>query len=179
MDEKKARFLPFHAINEFMLDEYRNQVLQIALSGQPRPALTALIKRFVQVPGFRNSTQAPLALKVRGLAKAFQTNPEVAAQVLLAWADAHGELCDQVADVLHERGWEFLPSEADRTKLPGFLTVWPKDETFETLIAAYRQKYPDATVHDYDISLMAVWLSGRLPVDVQDQPEIDAQDEAA
>lgn len=174
MDEKKARFLPFHAINEFMLDEYRNQVLQIALSGQPRPALTALIKRFVQVPGFRNSTQAPLALKVRGLVKPFQTNAEVTAQVLLAWADAHGELCDQVADLLRERGWEFLPPEADRTKLPGFLTVWPKDETFETLIAAYRQKYPDSAAHDYDISLMAVWLAGRLPVDVEGEQAQEA-----
>ncbi len=167
MDEKKVRFLPFHAINEFMLDEYRQQVIQIALGGDMRPALTTLIKRFVQVPGFRNSAQAPLALKVRGLAKVFQTNADVVAQVLSAWADANHELRGQMVDLLTERKWEFLPPEADRTRLPGFLTVWPKEETFETLIAAYRQKYPDASAHEYDISLMAVWLGGRLPVDTE------------
>ena len=31
MADKKARFFPFHAINEFMTPEYRQEVLQVVL----------------------------------------------------------------------------------------------------------------------------------------------------
>jgi hypothetical protein len=68
-----------------------------------------------------------------------------------------------VYDLLVARGWELLPPEADRTVLPGFLTKWPKGETFEVLNEVFLKMYPGTQASDDDISLMVVWLSGRLP----------------
>ena len=56
-----------------------------------------------------------------------------------------------------------LPVEADRTQLPGFIPSFPKEEDFEKLILAFKEKYPAIEASDDDISLMIVWVSGRLP----------------
>jgi hypothetical protein len=65
--------------------------------------------------------------------------------------------------------WGILPLEADRTKLPGFLIYWPKGETFEVLYQSFSEKYPEAQVSLDEASLMAVWLSLRLPVNLVDE----------
>jgi hypothetical protein len=65
--------------------------------------------------------------------------------------------------MLQNRKWELLPMEADRTRLPGFITVWPKGEDFEALNQAYAEAHPDAPAESNDIALMVVWLSARLP----------------
>ncbi len=180
MNDKKIQFLPFHAINEFMLTEFRQEVLHCALAGVEqlssgrRGALNGMVKRYVKVPGFRNGALAPLPLKVRGLVDAFGRDPQFTAQVLAAWCELHPLLAQQVYDLLKERGWEVLPVDADRTKLPGFLTTWPKADEFEALHAAFRQAHPDATDSDNNISLMAVWLGGRLPVDLVESPAAEA-----
>ena len=173
MSDNKVKYLPFHAINEFMLDDYRYEVIQTVLtrfdqleSGR-RGALASLVKKLVQVPGFRNSLQAPVGVKARTSVKPFQSSADYAANIVAAWCELHPDLRQQVYDLLQSRGWEVLPADADRVKLPGYLTTWPKDETFDVINQAFREKFPDAGVKDYDISLMVVWLSGRLPLDVE------------
>ncbi len=169
MNDKKIAFLPFHAINEFMLDDYRQQVITFVLaSRQSLPAetsrrLTSLIQKHVTVPGFRNANKAPVAVQRKPAIKAFQKSPQFAAGVLAAWAELHPELRQQTYNLLTARGWELLPPDADRTRLPGFMTVWPAGEHFETLVTAFREAYPDSDVGEDDISLMTVWLGGRLP----------------
>jgi hypothetical protein len=128
-----------------------------------RVAIDQHTKRVVRVPGFRNSLKAPAQLKARPMAEAFEKNPELVAVVLAAWAEVQTELRTMVYDLLVARGWELLPAEADRTVLPGFLTKWPKGETFEVLNEAFREMYPGTEASDNDVSLMVVWLSGRLP----------------
>lgn len=173
MDDKKVKFLPFHAINEFMLDDYRTEVIQTVfahqqdLSADRRAALTRLVNKLVSVPGFRNSAQAPALVKARSSAKPFQISADYAANIVAGWCELHPELQQQVYDLLIARGWEVLPTDADRVKLPGFLTTWPKDETFEVITKAFAETYPDAAAKEYDISLMVVWLSGRLPMDTE------------
>ena len=93
----------------------------------------------------------------------------MAAAILSAWAEAHTGLRSQTHELLAARGWEVLPPEADRTQLPGFVPTWPKDEDFEKLTVAFKEKYPDTEASDDDISLMIVWVSGRLPF--QSPPE--------
>jgi len=185
MSDKKVQFFQFHAINEFMLPDYRQQVLNLVfsrsdeLTADRRNALNNQVKRHVSVPGFRNSTQAPAAVKARASVKAFEKSPELAAQVLSAWYELHPDLRQKVYDLLVERGWTLLPVEADRAKLPGFMVTWPKQDEFEVLNTAFHEKHPDFPVENNDISLMAVWLSGRLPYQLVEPGEEASEDDDA
>ncbi|GAB4521244.1 MAG: hypothetical protein Fur0018_01540 [Anaerolineales bacterium] len=183
---EKTAFLPFHAINEFMLDEYRRQVVLASLmaleSGHVLPAdlgrkLAALTKKHLSVPGFRDARKAPVRMRLQPAIKVFQKSPEFAAGILAAWAESLPELRRQVYDLLTGRGWELLPPEADRTVLPGFLTVWPAGEHFEVIAAAFREAYPQSETSDDDISLMTVWLGGRLPYEQAREADSPSGDE--
>ena len=174
-EEKKVAFLPFHAVNEFMVDDYRLRVVRSALQSLPnlpetlRDPIDQLTRQIVRVPGFRNSLKAPAQLKARPMAEAFEKNPELVAAILAAWAETQIELRIKVFDLLKARGWEVLPPDADRTVLPGFLTRWPKGETFEVLNEAFEAMYPGTEASSDDVSLMVVWLSGRLPYQFEDE----------
>jgi hypothetical protein len=166
---KQAKFLPFHAINEFMLTEYRKDVVRTVLSNLSKlpenfqRKINGDIKRYVSVQGFRNSAQAPLPLKINGTILTFEKSADFCGHILAAWSLLNPELRSQVFNLLGERDWEVLPAETDRSVLPGFLTFWPGEENFETLLEAFRTKYPDNNTSDNDISLMIVWMSNRLP----------------
>ncbi len=174
-DKNEVQFVLFHGIDQFMLPEYRHEVLQKVLSRlddlspERKGKIQNLIKRYVRLPGFRNSMQAPLALKVNGSAAAFEKHPDFVAQVLMAWSELDPVLRQQVYDLLVERKWELLPPDADRTRLPGFIAAWPKDENYDVLDAAFKEKYPDNQAHEYDVRLMIVWLGGRLPFDEDEE----------
>ena len=175
MDDKQLQYLPFHAINEFMVPEYRLHVIQSVMTGfdrlpgERRSAINGLVKRYVQVPGFRNSTQAPGPIKSRASASVFERRPEFVAQTLQGWSELYPELRQKVYDFLKERSWEVLPPEADRTRLPGFLTDWPKGETYDILGEAYEAAFPGEAVDENDLRLMIVWVAGRLPYDAEDE----------
>lgn len=172
MDDKKVQFVPFHALNEFMLNDYRLHVIQVVfngfdrLPGERRSALNGMVKRFVQVPGFRNSSQAPAGVKARSSVTVFERHPEFVAQILQGWAELHPELRAMVFDFLKAREWELLPAEADRSKLPGFLPDWPEGQDYDILGEGFKGMYPEAQVDENDLRLMIVWLSGRLPYDM-------------
>ncbi len=174
MDDKQVQFLPFNAINEFMLSDYRQIVIQNVLSsydrlpGERRSALNSIIKKRVQVPGFRNSVQAPALVKARASVSVFERRPEYVAQILQGWSELRPELRQKVYDFLKGREWDLLPPEADRTRLPGFMIVWPEGETYDVLGEAYNQAYPDDEVQENDLRLMIVWLANRLPYDMDE-----------
>jgi hypothetical protein len=193
MSDSKLEFLPFHAINEFMRNDYRNSVIRAVLNALPtlpanrRETIDRLTRKYVKVPGFRNSEKAPTLIKLLPMAKAFEKNSDLVAEVIAAWAENQVELRQQIYDLLKERGWQLLPAdlkleglsldllkewgilplEVDRTRLPGFYTHWPKNENFETLYQAFTDKYPEVDQSIDNVSLMVVWLSLRLPVHVE------------
>jgi hypothetical protein len=175
-DTRKIAYLPFHAINQFMMDDYRRTVIRAAVNAQRTVDsglsgnLDKQVRRHVTIPGFRNSVKAPPALKARHLEEPFEKHPEVVGAVVSVWAAARPELRDQVFQLLSSRAWQVMPADADRSRLPGFLTRWPSGEDFESLVEAFHEMYPELEVEDDDISLMVVWLSGRLPVDTEDEP---------
>jgi hypothetical protein len=179
MTDQAAEFLPFHALNEFMRDDYRHSVVRTALNALPKlpkhfsAPIDNLTKQIVRVPGFRNSLQAPTPMKVGPMADAFQKSPELVAAILAAWAEVHTELRSRVFELLKGRGWEISPPDADRTKLPGFLTHWPKGEDFDALNKVYAEAHPGEEVSADDVSLMVVWLSGRLPYQVEGEDNAD------
>lgn len=171
-NDKQARFIPFHAINEFMLPEYRLKLLQEVfgnfdhLPEGRQTAINRLVKKLAKVAGFRNSTLAPASMKSRAAVSAFERSPELVAQICQAWFELHPDLAGKVVDFLKLRGWEVLPVEADRSVLPGFLTRWPEKDNFVTLDDAFANTYPEDTTHEYDLNMMIVWVSGRLPVEL-------------
>jgi hypothetical protein len=182
--EDSVRFLPFHALNEFMRQDYRLAVVRSTLSALPslpgnlRAPVDKLTKKLVRVPGFRNASQAPTSVRVAPTAATFEKSAELTAAILAAWAEAHPELRQEVFDLLTGRGWELLPLEADRAKLPGFLTRWPKGEDFDVINTAYAEAHPGQEHNTDDVSLMVVWVSGRLPVDTDEGDEAEETAEA-
>ncbi len=167
--QKEISFLPFHAINEFMLDEYRLKVIRVTIEALPelpdhvQSTINKMTRKLVKVQGFRNSSKAPLGIKMRSMEKTFKNNPTFVATILSAWAMINSHLSQQIYELLVHRKWDILPIDAERSKLPGFLTSWPEGESFDTLHEAFFHMYPESQSEKDDISLMIVWLGGRLP----------------
>ncbi len=165
----QQKYLPFHAVNEFMRDDYRLTILQEVLSEQSatpveiRNRIGRMISKGVKIPGFRNSNQAPVAIKVKNSTSLFENSPEFAALVMEAWSNLHTKLKRDMAEVLHDRGWNIPSAEIDHSQLPGFQIDWIKGDTFEVLIGEIKKKNPDLQESDDNISLMAVWIGNRLP----------------
>ena len=179
-NDKKVSFLPFHAINEFMTAEYRLHLIRGVLTLLPsvpdtnRNQVNHLTRKLVIIPGFRNSLKAPLPLRIKPTVDAFEKNQNLAASILAAWADTQAELREKIHMLLQSRNWELLPLDTDRTKLPGFLTFWPGGENIEMLNQAFHEKYPDFNASSDDVSLMVVWISGRLPYQFTDEENVSA-----
>ena len=176
--EKEVSFLPFHAINEFMTNEYKKQVILTTLEALPglstdySAPINKTIKKSVKVPGFRNSLAAPLSLKVKPVIDVFEKDPTFVAATINAWSEINSTLRGQVYKLLVARQWDLLPIETNRVKMPGFLTIWPGGEDFETLNNAYSEMFPEPPFGSDDVSLMIVWLSNRLPYQIDDAEEI-------
>jgi len=181
MDDNKIPYVPFHAINQFMVDDFRHEVIQSVfnglnnLEGGKRGAYQNLIKNAVKIPGFRNSAMAPTLVKIKGGISAFEKSPVFVAQTLSCWADLHSDLRQKVYDLLVKRGWEILPAEADRAKLPGFLTKWHPTDHYDVINQAFNETYPGDPASENDVRLMTVWLSDRLPYDAVDEEDGDAE----
>lgn len=178
--KKQAQFLPWSAINAFMLSEFQVEVINDvlgnydSLSSEQRTGLNQQIKRNVKLNGFRNPLAAPLSIRVRGSVDVFEKNAHFAFLVLSSWCDLHRVLRDAVYQMLTDRGWLLLPVDTDRSKIPGFLTQWPKEDEFDVLTPAFRERNPEMTeFSDNQISLMEVWLSGRLPYELVEKQTID------
>ena len=176
-EKKEVSFFPYHAINEFMTDEFRADVVRLVLNhlaelpDELRSQIERLSKKTITVPGFRNSQKAPAALKLKPTIDAFQKDPSLVSAILAGWVELHAEMRQRVYDLLVGRGWDLLPIDADRRKLPGFLIQWYNGEDFDTLFHSYQVAYPGVIAKQNDVSLMAVWLCGRLPYEFVDMPE--------
>jgi hypothetical protein len=177
-NNSKMAFIPFNAINEFMRADYRIILLRSvlnalpALSNETQKSVNRLTKKHVKVPGFRNSAKAPASVKAVSMVKPFEKEPKLVATILSAWAETNADLKEQIYEILADSGWKLLPIHANRSRLPGFLTQWPAEDDYEVLYGKYEDKYPDSNYGIDDVSLMAVWLSVRLPVEKVSKNEI-------
>lgn len=168
-EKEKIKVLPFHAVNEFMRDDYRLDVLHEVFSAldlctpMQKQLITRMFSKNVSVPGFRNSGQAPLAIKIKNSPSLFERSHEFSATIMECWSNLHLELKSAMLVLLTERGWTLQPLEADRTQLPGFQIDWPKTDNFESLIKGIQEAHPELKDSDDNISLMAVWVGNKLP----------------
>jgi hypothetical protein len=170
-EKPKLEFIPFNAINEFMRTDYRmillrNTMLALPeLSQNTQASINKLTKKHVKVPGFRNSAKAPASVKAVSMVKPFEKQPKLVSAVISAWAESNSEMRQQVFRLLSGFGWKLLPVEADRTRLPGFLAQWPEEHDFEVIYESLTESCQDSEYSIDDVSLMAVWLSVRLPIE--------------
>lgn len=177
MSDKQIEYFQFHAINEFMVDDFKRLVLKSVFSGfeklpsEWQKKLNSEVKTKINVSGFRNSALAPVGLKVRAALKPFENDPNFVGVVLQSWLILHNDLAIIVKNLLEGRGWEILSVDADRTELPGFMTRWPEKEDYQIVLDAFHKENPDSSASDDDISLMCVWLSTRLPYLVKEEEE--------
>jgi hypothetical protein len=169
-EKEKVEFIPFHAINEFMRNDFRLQVIRSVLGSLQDfdPEITSQINRltrkYVKVAGFRNSAKAPATVKAVAMVKVFEKQPDLVAAILRAWAVARAGLRQNIYHLLLDRGWKLLPMEANRENLPGFLTQWPSEDDYDTLYDALLKNHPEMENSIDEVSLMVVYLSNRLPI---------------
>lgn len=179
---EKVQFIPFNAINEFMRNDFRLIVIRntlLSLNQLDRKfsvPIDQLTKKYVTVPGFRNSAKAPATVKAVAMAKAFEKQPKLVAAILQAWSETLPEFRQKMYDLLTGRGWKLLPVDFDRTKLPGFLTRWPAEDDYDTLYDAFVLDNPNFEISIDQASLMVVWLSGRLPIDKVEKETLEIPD---
>jgi hypothetical protein len=174
MNNQPVSFLPFHAINEFMRPDYRDEIIRTVLTGLPiftvsiRINLERAINTYVHIPGFRKSIKAPQEIIQIHLEESFKKTATITALVISAWTDIHPGLRDKVFQLLSSLHWELLPQSADRTILPGFYTTWPKGQEFDYLFESYKNQFPGDETSKDDICLMIVWLACRLPYEFKE-----------
>ena len=175
--------------DDFRLKVIRSVLTKLSsLPSALQDPINKITRRVVQVPGFRSSEKAPAAIKLLPMASAFQKSPELVAAVLAAWAELHSDLRNQIYSILKTRGWPMVPEEiqdvsalaasiklerpsdwgvlpqlADRTRLPGFLIYWPVNQSYDDIYSDFTREYPQAEGSVDEVSLMAIWLSLRLP----------------
>jgi hypothetical protein len=178
-DKSQIEFIPYHAINEFMRNDFRLNVIKTALLALPKLdkkfgiAIDRLTRKHVKVSGFRNSVKAPATVKAVAMARAFEKQPKLVRAILATWSEAKTELRQEIFDLLVGREWKLLPIAADRTKIPGFLAQWPDEDDYEVLYTAYIAAYPDSEASIDEASLMTVWLAGRLPIEKVAMAELE------
>lgn len=172
------QFIPFNAINEFMRNDFRLNIIRATLISKGElnrkyaAPIDRLTRKHVKVAGFRNSLKAPFTILAVAMVKAFEKQPDLVAAILNAWSESNSELRSQISVLLVEKGWDLLPIEVDRSKLPGFLTEWPEEDDYEELYEAYNKSFPENKVSIDETSLMVIWLSGRLPINKVNKSDI-------
>ena len=114
---------------------------------------------------------APLPLKVKHSEQVFEKNPEYVKHILAGWAEINTDLAEKMYAFLSQHGWKLLPLKVDRSKLNGILPTWPKGDDFESLTKGFAETYPEYAEQLDDVTLMIVWVSNRLPVEINDPME--------
>ena len=106
MTEKNV--LPWVEINEMMNNEYRQVVVADALSHYPKasPELNKfaldVLKKTIQVNGFRSFQSIPPQMAKIQVAKEFKVNDLLATAVICLWAEKQHEIIESLARAARE-----------------------------------------------------------------------------
>ncbi len=160
MTEKNV--LAWVEINEMMDDEYRQVVVADALSHYPKAShelnkfALDILRKAIQVNGFRSFQSIPPQLAKRQVAREFKVNNLLATAVICLWAEKQHELIESLAKAAREANiplkekWDW--QEAREGFLQGEDT--PELDKLAAALAAQKEK-PES---DHYI-LAALWLS--------------------
>ena len=164
----ETNVLPWIEVNEMMDDEYRQLVVADALGYQPKasPELNKfaldILKKTIQMNGFRSFQSIPPHLAKIQVVKEFKTNDLLATAVICLWAEKQHEIIESLANAAREANipipekWDW--HEARYGFVQGEDT--PELDKLATALAAQKTK-PES---DHYL-LAALWLSNSLFVE--------------
>ena len=166
MTEKNV--LPWVEVNEMMNDEYRQVVVADALSHYPKASAELnkfaldILKKTIQVNGFRSFQSIPPQMAKIQVAKEFKVNDLLATAIICLWAEKQHEIIESLAKAAREANipvnekWDW--HEAREGFVQGENT--PELDQLASTLAAEKSK-PES---DHYI-LAALWLSNSLSVE--------------
>jgi hypothetical protein len=166
MTEKNV--LPWVEVNEMMNDEYRQVVVADALSHYPKASAELnkfaldILKKTIQVNGFRSFQSIPPQMAKIQVAKEFKVNDLLATAIICLWAEKQHEIIESLAKAAREANipvnekWDW--HEARDGFVQGEDT--PELDQLASTLAAEKSK-PES---DHYI-LAALWLSNSLSVE--------------
>lgn len=166
MTEKNV--LPWVEVNEMMNDEYRQVVVADALSHYPKASAELnkfaldILKKTIQVNGFRSFQSIPPQMAKIQVAKEFKVNDLLATAIICLWAEKQHEIIESLAKAAREANipvnekWDW--HEAREGFVQGEDT--PELDQLASTLAAEKSK-PES---DHYI-LAALWLSNSLSVE--------------
>jgi len=106
MTEKNV--LPWVEVNEMMNDEYRQVVVADALSHYPKASAELnkfaldILKKTIQVNGFRSFQSIPPQMAKIQVAKEFKVNDLLATAIICLWAEKQHEIIESLAKAARE-----------------------------------------------------------------------------
>ena len=164
----ETNVLPWIEVNEMMDDAYRQLVVADALGHYPKasPELNKfaldILKKTIQMNGFRSFQSIPPHIAKIQVAKEFKTNDLLATAVICLWAEKQHEIIETLTNAAREANipvnekWDW--HEARYGFVQGEDT--PELDQLATTLAAQKTK-PES---DHYL-LAALWLSNSLFVD--------------
>ncbi|MBL0348668.1 hypothetical protein [Candidatus Villigracilis affinis] len=166
MTEKNV--LPWVEVNEMMNDEYRQVVVADALSHYPKasPELNKfaldILKKTIQVNGFRSFQSIPPQMAKIQVAKEFKVNDLLATAVICLWAEKQHEIIESLARAAREANIPVKETWSWQEARDGFVQGEDTPELDQLASSLSAQKTKPESDH---YILAALWLSNSLSVE--------------
>ncbi len=161
----ETNVLPWVEVNEMMNDEYRQVVVADALSHCPKASAELnkfaldILKKTIQVNGFRSFQSIPPHIAKIQVAKEFKVNDLLATAVICLWAEKQHEIIGSLAKAAREANIPVKETWGWQEARDGFVQGedTPELDQLASSLAAQKEK-PES---DHYI-LAALWLSNSL-----------------
>ena len=166
MTEKNV--LPWVEVNEMMNDEYRQVVVADALSHYPKasPELNKfaldILKKTIQVNGFRSFQSIPPQMAKIQVAKEFKVNDLLATAIICLWAEKQHEIIESLARAAREANIPVKETWSWQEARDGFVQGEDTPELDQLASSLSAQKTKPESDH---YILAALWLSNSLSVE--------------
>ena len=164
----ETNVLPWIEVNEMMNDEYRQQVVADALSHYPKASSELnkfaldILKKTIQVNGFRSFQSIPPHMAKIQVAKEFKVNDLLATAIICLWAEKQHEIIESLKSAAKEANISIPETWDWHQAREGFVQGedTPEFDQLATTLSAQKTK-PES---DHYL-LAALWLSNSLFVD--------------
>jgi hypothetical protein len=163
----ETNVLPWIEVNEIMDDEYRQQVVTDALSHYPKASSELnkfaldILKKTIQVNGFRSFQSIPLHMAKIQVVKEFKINDQITTAIICLWAEKQNEIIEILKNAAREANIPVNEKWDWHEARHGF--VQSEDITdFDRLATALAEQKTKPESDHY--LLAALWLSSSLSV---------------
>ena len=182
----EIKIQPWIAIKEYIDDEYREIVVEIALRHLPnasrdlRKFAKLILSKAIAVPGFRTFTRVPINIACHHAKMAFLQDPLVATVIVCLWAEAQQGYINDIRTAAEESEFYFDPDWSWPEAAKGYCDYDDLPEFHEFTNNFLQDVEPPEKDH---FMLASLWLSrallDELPLDEEVAPQKDITDEYA